>query len=117
MIWIDIAAIMFVCVTMNHLGLVKAIEDTYDRELPIINCVKCSSFWAVLIYTAFVTHDAIASLAVSFLAAYVAIWLELFEAFIDTLYMKLYGKIYATSDDTTAAGTDKGNSAGSVSEL
>ena len=25
--WIDIASIVFVCVTMNHLGLIKAIEE------------------------------------------------------------------------------------------
>ena len=96
--WIDIASIVFTCVTMNHLGLVKAIEETFDRELPIINCVKCSSFWSCLIYTSFTAHDVIASLAVSFLAGYAAIWVELFEGVIDKIYSKLYDKIYPTED-------------------
>lgn len=96
--WSDIACIVFVCVTANHLGLVKAIEDTYDRELPIINCVKCFTFWSVLIYTVLVSRNVVTSLAVSFLAGYSAIWLELAEAIIDQLYNRIYDKIYPTAD-------------------
>ena len=101
--WNDIAGIVFICVTANHLGLVKAIEDTFEKELPIINCVKCSSYWSVLIYLVFTTHEIISSLAVSFLAGYSAIWLELLEGYIDTLYMKLYGKIITTDGNDTAS--------------
>lgn len=115
--WTDIAGIVFVSVTANHLGLVKAIEETYDHELPIINCVKCLTFWAVLVYMVFATRNVITSLAISFLASYCAIWIELLEAYIDTLYLKLYGKIYETSDDTPASSPDGGDSAGSVPEL
>ena len=100
--WIDIASIVFVCVTMNHLGLVKAIEDAIDRELRIVNCPKCLSCWGVLAYTVITSCELIPSLAISFLASYIAIWLELFEGFIDKLYTKLYAnlydKIYPTED-------------------
>lgn len=116
--WNDIAGIVFVCVTANHLGLVKAIEETFEKELPIVNCVKCFSFWSALIYLAFTTRDVITSLAVSFLTSYAAIWLELLEGYIDTLYMKLYGKIITTdSDDTDSTDSDRGYSAGKVPEL
>lgn len=115
--WSDIAGIVFASVTANHLGLVKAIEETYDHELPIINCVKCLTFWAVLVYMVFTTRDVITSLAISFLASYSAIWVELLEAYIDTLYLKLYGKIYETSDDTTTSDADNGNTSSTVSEL
>ena len=110
--WIDIASLVFICVTANHLGLVKAIEDTFDRELPIVNCVKCSTFWFVLFYTMFATRDAIASLAISFLAGYSAIWLELFEGFIDTLFLKLYEKI---GDNADTAGAYDGSQEGTLS--
>jgi hypothetical protein len=93
--WWDIAGIVFTCVTMNHLGLVKAIEEFYDCELRIINCVKCFTYWSVLAYTIFVTHNIITSLAISFLASYSALWLELLEGYIDTLYYKLYEQIYS----------------------
>ena len=98
--WIDIASIVFACVTMNHLGLVKAMEEVVEQELPIINCQKCSSFWLVLVYTMFTSHDIIMSLAISFLCSYLAIWLELFEGYIDTLYNKLYDEIYSATDST-----------------
>lgn len=113
--WIDIAGIVFSCVTMNHLGLVKAIEEVCERELPVINCVKCSTFWSVLVYTYIVTHDMITASAVSFLSSYSAIWLELFEGYIDTLYMKLYEKAYPDNDnDTPASDADGGHTAGPV---
>ena len=118
--WIDIASIVFVCVTANHLGLIKAIESVIKcYHLPIISCPKCFTFWSVLLYCS-VGCGCVATttLAISFLASYSAIWLELFEGFIDTLYMKCYEKIYPdTADDTASADADNGNPAGSVSEL
>ena len=113
--WIDIAGIVFVCVTMNHLGLIKAVEEVVEQELPIINCPKCSTMWFTLAYTLFTLHEVITSLAISFLASYTAIWLELFEGCIDNLYLKIYEKIYNTTDDTASADTDNGNSASTVS--
>lgn len=96
--WIDIAAIVFVSVTANHLGLIKAIEDTIERELKIVNCPRCLSYWGVLAYTIITSCELIPSLAISFLASYIAIWIELFEGFIDTLYNKLYDKIYSAEN-------------------
>lgn len=114
--WIDIACIVFACVTAIHLGLVKAIEDVAQRELRIVNCPKCLSFWSVFTYTIITSRNAITSLAISFLCSYLALWLELFEGYIDSLYMKLYEKIYPDSaNNTTSADTPEDYSAGSVS--
>ena len=115
--WIDIACIVFVCVTMNHLGLVKAIEEAAHRELRIVNCPKCFTWWSVLAYTIITSRSTITSLAISFLCSYLALWLELFEGFIDTIYLKVYEKIFTTTDDTAPADPDGGDSAGSVSQL
>ena len=101
--WIDIASIVFVCVTANHLGLVKAIEETFDKEIPIVNCVKCSTFWLTLLFQLVTKCHPLTSLAISLLASYSAIWLELLEGYIDTLYIKLYEKIYPDTDNDTAA--------------
>ena len=101
MIW-DVASIVFVCVTMNHLGLIKAIEDvTKVHELPIVSCVKCFTFWSVLAYGLYKLSfgGIITVLAMSFLASYVAIWLELTEGIVDTLYNRIYEKIFADAKD------------------
>lgn len=101
MYWIDIVSIVFASVTVNHLGLVKAVEKAVGVILPVVNCPKCLTFWMTLTYCC---HEAttyrmvITSLAISFLASYVAIWLELIEAYIDTLYLSIYGKI-TTADN------------------
>ena len=96
--WIDIAAIVFICVTANHLGLVKAFEDTLHRELKIVNCPKCLTWWSSLVYSVVTSCEPIPSLAISFLASYSAIWLELFEGYLDKIYIRLYDKIYPTED-------------------
>ena len=116
--WIDIASIVFVCVTANHLGLIKAIEEVTGVELHIVNCVKCFTWWTTLLYMVCTCHSVITSLAISFLCSYLAIWLELFEGYIDTLYLKLYEKIYSDStDDTPATDTDDGHSGSTVPDV
>lgn len=117
---VDIASIVFVCVTANHLGLIGKIEEITGFPFPIINCPKCSSFWLSVIYgmgqMGFSVKNIIPLLAISFLASYSAIWLELFEGFIDTLYMKCYEKIYPDDEaDTPAADADNGHPDGTVS--
>lgn len=118
--WLDVVSIVFVCVTMNHLGLIGKLEEIWGR-LPILNCPKCASFWITLLYGLWGIKGKYEEihflLATSFLASYVAIWLELFEGYIDSFYMKLYGKIYETSDNPPATDADTGNSAGSVPKL
>ena len=115
--WVDIASIVFICVTVNHLGLVSAVEEVLGCKLPIVGCVKCSAFWAVLIYS--MLHASIVkAVAVSFLASYAAIWMELIEGVVDYLYLKLYGKITSeNTSDTLAATADGGDTASSVSDV
>ena len=114
----DIASIVFVCVTMNHLGLVGKVESILGFRIPVIDCPKCASFWATLAFQLVTNCNPLTSLAVSFLASYSAIWLELIEGLIDTIYLKLYGTIATKdTDDTTAADASNGNSTGSVSRL
>lgn len=96
-------------------------------ELPIINCPRCFTFWATLVYGMVTVpcgsphgFDSIIPrlLAISFLASYSALWLELLEGFIDTLYMKLYEKIYPNSaNDTLTAADFDGDTDCAVSEL
>lgn len=110
--WIDIASIVFVCVTANHLGLVKTIEGIIGRELRIVNCPRCCTYWCVLAYLTVkgVVFDRfVLCLAVSFLSSYLALWFELLEGYIDTLYIKLYETIYPNTDtDTTSSDSDNG---------
>lgn len=99
MYWSDVAMILFSCVAANHLGLVHAIEEITDRELPIMNCPRCFSFWCVLFYMIFVSHSIIMSVATSFLCAALAPWIELLIGFTDNLYNKLYDTIYPTTEN------------------
>ena len=111
--WKDIACIVFACVTAVHLGLISAVIGVFfkkRRTLPIISCPRCLTFWATLAYgiatmsCGFPLAAIPRLLAISFLCAYIAIWLELMEGFIDKLYDYIYEQIYPTADtaDTDA---------------
>ena len=122
MIWSDIACIVFLAVTINHLGLIGEIEHIYGHRLKVVNCPKCLSFWLTVVYGLWgmrLSYGACVRLiAVSLLCSYLAIWLELFEGYIDTLYNKVYEKIYqSATDNAPASGPDEADIAGSVSEL
>ena len=113
----DIAMILFSCTAANHLGLVSAIEQKVGIRLPVVNCVKCISFWSTMLYMCMSEQGVTVSFAVSFLNAYLSTWLELGMGYIDTLYIKSYDKIYETSADTTSADTDYGDTTGTLSDL
>lgn len=102
---LDVMMIVFSVVAANHLGLVAAVESTIHHHLPIVNCPKCASFWAVFAYGS-VCCDTIAAipttLAVAFLSAWSAIWLDLLMGIIDYLYLKVYDTIYSTTNTTDA---------------
>ena len=103
--WIDIACLTFAAVCANHLGLIKAIEGVIKHRLPIVSCDKCLTFWLVLVFCICGGCEAVRSVSVSFLSAYVATWLRLLMAFIDKLYNSIYDKIYPTTD-TAADGAE-----------
>lgn len=114
----NVVAIMFICVSMNHMGLIGAIERELGHPLPIINCVKCSTWWLTMIYGLYSTGLFIVSVATAFLLSYLAVWLELLMGFIDSIYLKLYGKIVPTAGtDTSTADAYDGDPDDAVSQL
>ena len=109
--WIDIAGIVFVCTAANHIGPIPDIEAFLRRKLPVVGCIKCLTFWCVFTYC-LVCCDTVAAaieaaprlLAISFLCAWSAIWLDLIMGIIDHLYLKVYDSFYPTANpaDTDA---------------
>lgn len=112
--WIDIACIIIAATSANHLGLIEAAEGVIGRRLPVVSCSKCLTFWSVLAWCCLVCCDNIAALprslprllAVSFLASYTAIWLELLMACIDTIYNRIYEKVINPETDTEGPGEE-----------
>lgn len=108
--------VIFGCVAANHLGFISAVESVLDRELPVFNCPKCLTFWAVL-FTLFPSHGLIFTVAAAFASAYAALWLELALGMIDKLYVSAYETFISkqhTDGETSAAETDSGTSSGSA---
>ena len=122
--WLDVLMIVFSATAANHLGLVAAAESVVRHRLPVMNCPKCAAFWLVLAYGCSVCCDSIASippvipeiLAVAFLSAWSAIWLDLLMGIIDKLYIKVYDTFYPTTDATDTDALDTANPVSDVSE-
>lgn len=118
--WLDVLMLVFSAVAANHLGLVAAAESIICHRLPVLNCPKCAAFWLVLAYgfgyeICFTTtrhfvdvNDMVAYhfeyilklIAVAFLSAWSAVWLDLLMGIIDQLYIKVYDTIYPATDTT-----------------
>lgn len=105
--WKDIVLLILSCVLANHMGLISAIEKIINHRLPIVNCIKCLTFWIVLIFCLSSGFNLKISVAISFLSSYIAIWLELFFGYIDICYEKIYDSIY--KDSETSAETNSNN--------
>ena len=114
--WSEVVMITFSCVAANHLGLVPAIEQTLHCRLPIINCPKCFTFWALVIYGIATREPPITIVAASFLFAYLATWLNLLFAIIDYLYNYIYDTLYPAADTTADNSLDTTGTMSDVSE-
>lgn len=110
--------LMFAFTAANHLGLVSTVEGMIGHSLPVINCPMCSSFWSVLIYLCWATHDIIGAVAMSFFFAYLALWTELAMCVVDYFYQKIYEKVVSKSaTDKIAPGANDGATPGAMSKL
>lgn len=96
MVLSDIAMITASATLMNHMGLVEAIEGVIHHKLPVVNCCKCCTFWCCLLYTLLAGVAVIPSVALSFAAAYAAVWFELLLGIIDSIYTYIYENTLAT---------------------
>jgi len=117
----NIAGIVFVCTAANHIGPIPDIEAFLRRKLPVVGCIKCLTFWSVLVYglvccgtVAAAIEAAPRLLAISFLCAWASIWLDLFMGIIDHLYLKIYEQIYSA---TNPSDTDALNTTDPVSDV
>lgn len=99
----EIVLIIFSCTAANHLGLVAAAEKALKKRLVILNCPKCLTFWMVAIIGIATGWNVITAVAAAFIAAYAAVWTNLFLGLTDKLYEYLYNKNYPSADDKEAA--------------
>ena len=121
--WLDVLMIVFSATAANHLGLVAAAESVIRHRLPVLNCPKCAAFWSVIVYgvavanfSLFTLHSSLQILAVAFLSAWSAVWLDLFMGIIDQLYIKLYDTFYPTADTPDTDALDTADTVSSVPE-
>ena len=112
--------IMFSCVMAIHMGLIDAALDAFcveDRKIPVITCPKCLTYWACLIYLIIVSHNMTLSVAASFLASYIAIWLDLALGQMDVLYERIYKRVSEDAEIHNEADRESKSSDCGVSEM
>lgn len=84
LVWFS--ALMFV-----YLELGEAINRILGTKFTLFRCVKCATFWAVLIYSLFCADWSVeASLAVAFGGSYAALWMELLLDILADKYEEFY---------------------------
>ena len=84
-----IGCVFVSCVLFIHLGLGEAIERTLRVRFVLLRCVKCSTFWSMLVYSLIHSFPLENALCLSFVSAYAALWADIPLAKLANLYEKL----------------------------
>jgi hypothetical protein len=100
---IDAAMIMASVVLANHMGLVEAAEKVTHYKFRILSCGKCATFWLSLLTMLVEGVPVVMSVAVAFVLAYAALWLELQLAILAKHYETSYDKISEAEADKDEA--------------
>ena len=103
----DVVLLIISATLANHLGLIGAIEKVIRHKIPVLNCSRCLTCWCCLAYLLIVKTSPIVAIATSFIASYLAVWLELLCGYIDTLYDEIYESIYAEKTNSAADTEDE----------
>lgn len=93
---VTISVVLFI-----HMGLSEKIQSILHIDLDFFKCCKCLTHWTTLCVLIYNGYSVLYSVGVSFIFAYVALWLELFLGYLSTLYDKIYGKIYPSQKGQT----------------
>lgn len=97
---LGMVSIFVSCVLFIHMGLGEAICETLHIDFIIFKCVKCMTFWTMLIFSLIFTKITwSACIAVSFLASYAALWADLALSKIAKIYDNEYEKILDSERD------------------
>jgi len=78
------------------MGLSGEIQRIAGISLKILNCPKCLTFWSALTILLLNRHPILPTVAASFIASYMAMWLTLAYDAATVKYNRLYEKITET---------------------
>jgi len=114
----EAALITVSCVLFVQMGLSHAIQERIGFKSEILSCVRCCTFWSVLVYSLLARYGILQSVAASFLSSYAALWLALIYDALAKFYNSCYESITETTDASpdAEAGPDKDTS-GSPDEV
>jgi hypothetical protein len=87
---IEIAYILVSCCLFIHLGLGQAMSKIIRVDFVLFRCPKCLAFWSILGYLLLSNKPIISSIAIAFVCAYLALWIDLLLAIISEYYEKIY---------------------------
>lgn len=115
--FIGIILVSFCCTMFIHLGLGETLCEVMHLNFILFRCVKCLTFWTVLVYALFFTElSVLVSASSAFLMSYLALWVDIGLAKLANIYDYLYEKTTedARSNDEQGDSGEKGHGADSV---
>lgn len=104
----SVGCVLLCCVLFVHMGLGDAVSGVIKRNATLFQCVKCTTFWAILAYTLFLTeYEPVECAAIAFGCAYIALWVDLLFAKISVWYEKFYKSMVTEEHDGDSEGDKK----------
>ena len=94
------------------MGLSGEIQRIAGISVKILNCPKCLTFWSTLVTLLAERHPVFPTIAVSFIASYLAMWLTLAYDAATVKYNRLYEKITETPGTSEREGSQEDTDSG-----
>lgn len=108
MILAEAALLALACTLFVNMGLSDAIQEFLGIKFKILSCVKCFTFWSVLVYLTFRGARLYQVVSASFVFSYLALWLDLGLSALNKIYNESYQQILSAEADKTDASPSGG---------
>jgi hypothetical protein len=86
------------CTLFVNMGLSDAIQEFLEIKFKVLSCVKCFTFWTVLVFLTISGAGFYVVVSASFILSYLALWLDLGLSALNKIYNELYEQILSTPD-------------------
>ena len=104
---VETTLLAIACVLFVNMGLSDALQDFFGLHIAVLSCVKCLTFWCILVYLICVGARFYQVVSVSFIYSYLALWLDIGLSALNKIYNEQYKQILSAESSGKSKGSNR----------